>query len=284
MNRFPRVLAMRPGYDPEQVDALIRRIEGTLGRGILEGAPITADEIRRAQFKVKRGGYHEMAVDFALEAFSIAIEARSGRAAAPEPDPCVLDLSDVPPIPPSSRLLQPSAPAAGQGGDGDDEATPGVMHGRAAANGAASAAALGRHGMGPAGDDEEPVRKGGAERGHAAPVAGTAGTADPADDGTPVSTPVVGSPEWFEEQAVLVERTSFHAGRLGLGYDEDEVDAFLDRVAATLRGTAERPLTADEVRRATFSTVMFRPGYLATEVDEFLVKTAELVDLRDLSD
>jgi DivIVA domain-containing protein len=276
---------MRPGYDPEQVDALIRRIEGTLGRGALEGAPITADEIRRAQFKVKRGGYHEMAVDFALEAFSIAIEAGGGQSPAPAPDQCVLDLSGVPPIPPSSRLPWPSAPAGGQGGDGDDEgAVPGAAHGRAAANGAARAAALGLHGLGQAGDDEEPVWQGGAERGHAVPAAGTVrADTGPADDEDTVFTPVVGTPEWFEAQAVLVERASFHAGRLGLGYDEDEVDAFLERVAATLRGTAERPLTADEVRRARFSTVMFRPGYLAAEVDEFLVKTADMVELHDLS-
>ncbi|HEY9522018.1 MAG TPA: DivIVA domain-containing protein, partial [Thermopolyspora sp.] len=85
MNRFPRVLVVRQGYDPEQVDALIRRIEGTLGRGALDGDPVTADEIRDARFRVKRGGYHEMAVDFALEAFIVAVETRTTGMSARRP-------------------------------------------------------------------------------------------------------------------------------------------------------------------------------------------------------
>ncbi|MCP2168752.1 DivIVA domain-containing protein [Goodfellowiella coeruleoviolacea] len=52
-------------------------------------------------------------------------------------------------------------------------------------------------------------------------------------------------------------------------YQEDEVDAFLDRVEATLRGTDE--LTADEVRHVLFNRPADnRRGYDADEVDQFL--------------
>jgi DivIVA domain len=78
-----------------------------------------------------------------------------------------------------------------------------------------------------------------------------------------------------------VERVSFRSGRLGMGYSEEEVDAFLDRIAATLRGTADRPLTAADVREARFSTVLFRPGYAIGEVDEFLADIAEVLERRD---
>src|SRR4051812_14081689 len=82
MNRFPRVMGVRLGYDPDQVDELIRRIEQTLGVGSLDGPAVTADDIRSAKFAVKLGGYNETAVDFALDAFIVAVEARAGLFAA----------------------------------------------------------------------------------------------------------------------------------------------------------------------------------------------------------
>ncbi|HEY9524682.1 MAG TPA: DivIVA domain-containing protein, partial [Thermopolyspora sp.] len=80
-----------------------------------------------------------------------------------------------------------------------------------------------------------------------------------------------------EVQATRVERVAFRAGRLGMGYDEDEVDAFLDRIVATLRGTTGQPLTAREVREVTFSIVLFKPGYAVGEVDEFLAELADVI-------
>nr|BFE87406.1 hypothetical protein GCM10020093_100070 [Planobispora longispora] len=79
------MLGLRSGYDPDQVDALVRRIEGTLGRGEPVDEPITADEIREARFRAKLGGYNETAVDFALEAFIVAIETRPERGRVPQP-------------------------------------------------------------------------------------------------------------------------------------------------------------------------------------------------------
>jgi DivIVA domain-containing protein len=150
------------------VDALVRRIEGTLGRGTLDGAPVTADEIRASNFRTRRGGYHEVVVDYALEAFLVAIE---------------------------TRPAEPQTPEA-----------------------------------------------------------------------------------WSAAEAEKVERAAFRPGRLGLGYDEDEVDAFLDRIVATLRGTTDQPVTCDDVRAATFTTVMLRPGYAVADVDAFLAGVAETLE------
>jgi DivIVA domain-containing protein len=86
--------------------------------------------------------------------------------------------------------------------------------------------------------------------------------------------------EWFETQAAKVERVAFRPGRMGTGYNEDEVDAFLDRIVATLRGTTDYPLKVGEVREAKFSTVLFKPGYLIADVDAFLEGIAEVLEQR----
>ncbi|MFC9994378.1 DivIVA domain-containing protein [Nocardia sp. NPDC127526] len=53
------------------------------------------------------------------------------------------------------------------------------------------------------------------------------------------------------------------------GYRESDVDAFLDRVEATLRGADH--LTAADVREAAFRRPPFgQRGYDETEVDAFL--------------
>lgn len=179
MNRFPRVMGMRSGYDPVEVDALITRIESTLGRGPHAVEPVTADEVRTATFRAKRGGYHETAVDFALEAFVVALETQAKR-------PVRLAMAE-----PTGELLRE---------------------------------------------------------------------------------------EWFETQAARVERVAFRPGRMGTGYNEDEVDAFLDRIVATLRGTTEFAVTAQEVREARFSTVLLRAGYLIADVDSFLEGVAEILE------
>jgi DivIVA domain-containing protein len=181
LNRFPRVMGMRSGYDPVEVDALVGRIESTLGRGPHVLEPVTADEVRRATFRAKRGGYQEIAVDFALEAFVVALETQARR-------PVRLAMAE------------------------------------------------------PTGDM---IRE-----------------------------------EWFETQAERVERVAFRAGRWGAGYNEDEVDAFLDRIVATLRGTTEYPVTALEVREAKFSTVVVRSGYLVVDVDAFLSDIADVLEQR----
>ncbi|MFI6453109.1 DivIVA domain-containing protein [Streptosporangium amethystogenes] len=245
MNRFPRVLGVRTGYDPDQVDLLVRRIEGTLGRGAPEGEPITADEIRDARFRTKLGGYHEIAVDFALEAFIVAIETRPTGA-------------DGRPIVPERRQPVPW-PTAPQEQERAQRAEPPLRDPGAA-------------GWEPA----AVVRDPGAAEWEPAAVARHPGVAE----WEPVA---VGSPEplgadEIEEHAVRVERAAFRPGRLGMGYNEDQVDTFLDRIVATLRGTTDQPLTPDEVRGARFATVLLRPGYAVGEVDEFLADLAGVLE------
>lgn len=227
LNRFPRVLGVRTGYDPDQVDLLVRRIEGTLGRGTPEGEPITADEIREARFRTKLGGYHEIAVDFALEAFIVAIETRPTGA-------------DGRPIVPARRqpVPWPTAPQEQQWAQ------------RA----------------------EPPLRDpGAAER---EPAAVVRAVWEPVAGGLPEP---LGADE-IEEHAVRVERAAFRPGRLGMGYNEDQVDTFLDRIVATLRGTTDQPLTPDDVRGARFATVLLRPGYAVGQVDEFLADLAGVLE------
>ncbi|MBG0828602.1 DivIVA domain-containing protein [Planomonospora sp. ID67723] len=342
MNRFPRVLGVRSGYDPDQVDALIRRIEGTLGRGAPVGEPITADEIRDARFRTKLGGYNETAVDFALEAFIVAVETRAAQQAGAARPPAAESFAGI--STGASAVAPAAEPRAGgpwtgevrvSGAQAAEVPEPQVPHERTAGT--------------PAGPQTGEVRAGGAGTAHAR----TDGPADAGEreDGSPADTArtdeiwvagtrdgeapaagaraagpgeaeagapgfreaetrpsPIGSPEirdsaapaaesgrprdlWpkpplpaslavagREEQAVRVERVAFRPGRLGMGYDEGEVDVFLDRLVATLRGTTEQPLTPHDVREAKFGTVVFRTGYSVSQVDGFLAEMAEVLE------
>lgn len=63
MDRFPTA---RRGYDRAEVDAVMARVDGTLGRAPLMGAPITAQEIGRTRFGHARNGYDRALVDAAM--------------------------------------------------------------------------------------------------------------------------------------------------------------------------------------------------------------------------
>jgi DivIVA domain-containing protein len=58
-------IAMR-GYDRRQVDELLARVEGTLGRGPAAAVPVTAAHVRAARFTKKMRGYAPAEVDAAL--------------------------------------------------------------------------------------------------------------------------------------------------------------------------------------------------------------------------
>ncbi|WP_147425406.1 DivIVA domain-containing protein [Bailinhaonella thermotolerans] len=525
MHRFPRVTLIRPGYDVDEVDRFIHRILATLGRAPLEGPAVTAQDVRDVRFKVRMGGYNEMAVDFALEAFIVALEARAADPAvpgarppaarqaieaAPAPGPRHPDAppyprppraltrgsagpTDAPPYPPYPRVRPgdeaalaardpwPMPPAesddpTGAGAwrhrhpeswEGDEDtwrprraagpedtgATPASpasavrpapaapaedeaemtdvipaateMPGRGAdrrtgartpdpagagsfwssrAEEAEDREAAGsrpepRKEPRPARAEAEPatgrkstgtgwadaVREA-AERQAARPRMGDLPPADagdepgerraravpeprpappatapdardeddaaepaekpgagagwpvpPADAGDEVrvgrgprwpvppeedadETPRRGTPGWaaatprtdelvarpaaavetgarmrpdpllrganaggaareqVERRVARVEGVKFSLRRLGMGYDEREVDEFLDRVADTLRGTAERPLTAEDVRGVKFSTTVIRVGYAVPDVDAFMTEVAEMLE------
>ncbi|WP_248960593.1 DivIVA domain-containing protein [Sphaerisporangium perillae] len=397
MNRFPRVLGVRTGYEPDQVDALIQRIEATLGRGVLEGDPVTADEIRTSRFNTKLGGYNELAVDYALDAFVIAVEIHAQQTSEPprrdhqvfepprrdqqafEPPKAdhqvfeppradqqvfepprassVVEPPGMPPVPesrgtasvmeaPGASVFQPSeTPAASEFARGpsvfEPSGTPSVAEPPKRASGfepsvegavpasPEAAPAVESLEAAPAVEPPkevslfEPVQPASAFfTPQAAPVAeAPQDTAEPPEEEeeeeddaptlpgmvkvTQAAAPASREPEhegdpqedagdqqpvtvtralttaWLEEQAARVERVLFRPGRLGAGYNEDEVDIFLDRVVATLRGTTDHPLTADQVRTAQFSTVVFKSGYAVTQVDAFLAEIAEVLERRD---
>ena len=59
------------------------------------------------------------------------------------------------------------------------------------------------------------------------------------------------------------------------GYDQDQVDAYLDRIVTTMRARIEgravpQPVSAADVVSVTFDMTRFRGGYDMVEVDEFL--------------
>lgn len=72
--------------------------------------------------------------------------------------------------------------------------------------------------------------------------------------------------------AAELRATTLRTTRLAAGYDVAEVDAFLDRAAAALEGTAV--LAPDEVHAARFPQT-WRRGYAVEEVDDLLDRVAD---------
>ena len=65
MKRFPRARTLRRGYDMDDVDELVDRVLSGMDGS---AAPnLTVDDVRRAAFRPRRGGYREDAVDDALD-------------------------------------------------------------------------------------------------------------------------------------------------------------------------------------------------------------------------
>jgi len=77
-NRFPR-RSWIPGYRMADVDALIDRIEATLGGVAGSGQAITGEDVRAAKLRVtRRKGYDERMVDDALDAYAQQLDAATG--------------------------------------------------------------------------------------------------------------------------------------------------------------------------------------------------------------
>ncbi|HEX2316154.1 MAG TPA: DivIVA domain-containing protein [Thermomonospora sp.] len=74
-----------------------------------------------------------------------------------------------------------------------------------------------------------------------------------------------------------IENVRFSGAGARSGYDVREVDAFLDRVVAGLRGLAP-PLTARDVRTGAFRRVRLGPGYDEGEVRHFLARLADVLE------
>ncbi|MDE3724695.1 DivIVA domain-containing protein [Nocardiopsis sp. N85] len=200
---------LRPGYNEEDVDALLDRIETTLIA--LEGGPrkgplITADEVRNARFRTTRlsPGYREDEVDDFLDVVVADLAGRGlGRSGAM-----------TPPLPPRPAATHDPRPR----------------------------------------DHPHQEPAGGGRSPGAAPQSRL-------------------TPEHVREQ-------QFATTRLTTGYNEQEVDDFLDRAEFTLevlqRGRPDRAtLTSADVERVQFSTTRARPGYDPAQVDRFLDALAD---------
>lgn len=74
-----------------------------------------------------------------------------------------------------------------------------------------------------------------------------------------------------------ITSAQFGVVRVKAGYDERDVDAFLTRVVAGLRGDAP-PVSGRDVRECRFRTVRFTAGYQEREVDRFLDQLASALD------
>ena len=64
------------GYNRRQVDELVARIDGTLGRGPATDRPVTADDVRAARFDKQTRGYAPAEVDQALAAAARELQQR----------------------------------------------------------------------------------------------------------------------------------------------------------------------------------------------------------------
>ncbi|MCU1468912.1 MAG: hypothetical protein JWQ39_61 [Glaciihabitans sp.] len=75
-------------------------------------------------------------------------------------------------------------------------------------------------------------------------------------------------------QAADIDSVRFAPTKWRDGYDQDEVDEFLDRVRAALAdweaGRTAPMLTSHDVVNRRFQRTKFRSGYEQDEVDEFL--------------
>lgn len=62
------------GYDRREVDELLARVEGTLGRAPEAAVPVTAADVRAARFTKKMRGYAPLQVDEALRGAAAELE------------------------------------------------------------------------------------------------------------------------------------------------------------------------------------------------------------------
>jgi DivIVA domain-containing protein len=71
--RFQVVLR---GYDRRQVDAFIDRVEGTLGRGPLNGSPVSIEEAGDVRFDVVLRGYARHDVEARISQYRQELQGR----------------------------------------------------------------------------------------------------------------------------------------------------------------------------------------------------------------
>jgi DivIVA domain-containing protein len=78
----------------------------------------------------------------------------------------------------------------------------------------------------------------------------------------------------------VMQDTSFRPTRFRAGYDPDEVDAFVEAVADSLRSPMPR-LHASDVAWQRFSSVILKRGYDRDDVDDYLTEAEHLLGQRE---
>lgn len=272
MPRFPVVLR---GYDCAQVDALTARIEDALRHGV---GFLTADDVLRSRFAVVLRGYDQSAVDDYLYACVRELQARGRTRTVPQPArrPERPKVTEPPQRPERSQQPGPARPAeplsrlerlrSRRRRDGGEE--------RKAELAPPAERPQERP---PAPHPRVPRRleklHGQGRRAETARPAARVAPAEPAVRPDPPRRPRR-SPERL---VGWIQRVRFSGAQAYPGYDSRQVDAFLGRVVAGLRGTAP-PVTAAETRAVVFGTVEPGYGYNQYEVDRFLADLAEALE------
>jgi DivIVA domain-containing protein len=104
------------------------------------------------------------------------------------------------------------------------------------------------------------------DRGEGASRPGTSG----GGERDPRTLPLPAEGASAEEVAEWVDRKIFSTTLLRPGYDEEEVDVFLDAIRDSFLGVRGTLLTSDEIRNIKFTKTRLRPGYDEDDVDTFL--------------
>jgi DivIVA domain-containing protein len=89
----------------------------------------------------------------------------------------------------------------------------------------------------------------------------------------PDPDPVIAPPDSTAGLIERIKNVKFHTVRLTPGYDEEEVDNFLDELVAILSHDGQ--LYRSRLNNARFSTTRIRPGYAIPDVDAFLDEVAQ---------
>jgi DivIVA domain-containing protein len=87
----------------------------------------------------------------------------------------------------------------------------------------------------------------------------------------PASAPDAGTAGLIER----IKNVKFSTTRLKPGYDEEEVDIFLDKLVAAL--SQDGQLDRLELRDIQFSRTRIRPGYTMPDVNAFLDEIAQAI-------
>ncbi|KIH97113.1 cell division protein DivIVA [Streptomonospora alba] len=233
-NKQFNTVRLRPGYNEEDVDALLDRVEATfagLQGGLRSGPPMTAEEVEHAKFRTTRlsPGYDEEEVDAFLDIVAAELRAhglsRPSEAAWPSTGP----------QPPQRPQGGPQAPPA-------------------------------RHGPGPADGPPPPPPPPGPPAPAPPPVGGPPRPVGPPPSAQGGRPPL--RPEDIRNQQFSTTRltTGYHEEEVDAFLDSAEAT-----LEALVHGHPERaPLSAAHVDRVKFSTTRARPGYDPAQVDAFL--------------